>query len=1169
MLRPAFLLPMVLLALAASAGAAPTADFDWTMPDRYGIDADGDGLLDERTDAASVTPAAFTVRLDACASTGSIVQYLWDVDGVSIPDTDCTLAIDFAEEGVHQVSLTVTDDQGATARTSRRVVVQDFLVVGLGDSLASGEGNPVVPADLSDLSNVKEPRWQSRQCHRSEIAGQARAALRLERDDPRTSVTFVHLACSGATVPEGLLGYYDGIEPRPGDVAREPQVFRAAQLANGREIDAVMLSIGANDLEFGEIVTTCMSGVDCHDDAAFVRDDLVARAVFELLCATLGVLGLEDECLAFLPPAAESGEARFQRTLPRIQDRYLDLSDGLATRLPGLAADRVYVAAYPQLTRDESGSLCVQDPIGFSLEETRWADGVVTAGLNDAIAAAAGDRGWNFVGGMADAFRLHGYCSSQSWVRRIEDSVVLQLNHNGSVHPTAAGHAAYRDFLHAALVQDLYAGGDLSKPRDPQTPPIADAGGPYQLAEGSSVRLRNGSSDPAGDPLQYLWANVSAGPVSFSDVRAAEPLLSGADDADGLISLTVSDGTGNDVDTAKVVVSNVAPVVDLSSSPQTGSEGLPYGLVGSFQDAGALDTHGGSIVWGDGATSALPGLASPGSAFSGQHVFAEDGVYDVVATVVDDDGGVGAATRTVQVRNLPPTDLVVTDLAAAPEGSTSAVGVSFRDPGTRDTHTASFDWGDGTAGGPVPVTSPFQGSHAYLDDGSFAVTVTVSDDDGGAAQVGAAVTVANLPPVAGPGSGSGSEGAEATLTLAFQDPGALDTHRAEVDWGDGSPIEAQGPVSSPLRARHVYVEDGVHPATVRILDDDGGETTAPVDVSVANVAPEVDAAAGSGTEGSPVALDVAFADPGVLDTHTARVDWGDGSVEDAGAVASPFSAVHTYRNEGSWPIRVTVSDDDGGAGLAAASASVANAPPVVGALTGLGEPIRLGDAVTATADFQDAGVLDTHTAGFDWGDGSGSAGVVTESGGSGTVSGSHTYAAPGVYTVTLTVADDAGDAASTTFEFAVVYDPEGGFVTGAGSIDSPPGAFVADPVLTGVARFGFTARYRKGANVPDGHTEFRFVAGELRFESRDYEWLVVSGATARYKGSGSLDGRSGYGFLLFAYDGDRGPRSEADRFRIKIWEEATGQVVYDNQAGEDDDGLAATVLRQGRIAIHE
>ena len=52
------------------------------------------------------------------------------------------------------------------------------------------------------------------------------------------------------------------------------------------------------------------------------------------------------------------------------------------------------------------------------------------------------------------------------------------------------------------------------------------------------------------------------------------------------------------------------------------------------------------------------------------------------------------------------------------------------------------------------------------------------------------------------------------------------------------------------------------------------------------------------------------------------------------------------------------------------------------------------------------------------------------------------------------------------YQYIVVYDPDGGFITGGGWIESPPGAYYDDPLLTGKANFGFVSKYMKKARVP-------------------------------------------------------------------------------------------------------
>jgi hypothetical protein len=182
----------------------------------------------------------------------------------------------------------------------------------------------------------------------------------------------------------------------------------------------------------------------------------------------------------------------------------------------------------------------------------------------------------------------------------------------------------------------------------------------------------------------------------------------------------------------------------------------------------------------------------------------------------------------------------------------------------------------------------------------------------------------------------------------------------------------------------------------------------------------------------------------------------------------------------------------------------------------------------------------------------------------------HTYASAGVYTITSTLTNACGVTGPLDkYEYVVIYDPSGGFVTGGGWINSPVGAYRADVTLTGKAIFGFESKYQKGATIPTGNTEFKFQTGDMNFKSANYDWLVVSGSRAQYKGTGTINGTGNYGFLLTAVDGDLGTSKSADLFRIKIWDKNNGDaLVYDNQYGASDNASLTTQLAAGSVIIH-
>jgi hypothetical protein len=92
----------------------------------------------------------------------------------------------------------------------------------------------------------------------------------------------------------------------------------------------------------------------------------------------------------------------------------------------------------------------------------------------------------------------------------------------------------------------------------------------------------------------------------------------------------------------------------------------------------------------------------------------------------------------------------------------------------------------------------------------------------------------------------------------------------------------------------------------------------------------------------------------------------------------------------------------------------------------------------------------------------------------------------------------------------------------------------------------------------------------FNFQSTAYQWLVIAGAKAQYKGAGSINGAGGYSFMLTATDGKINGGGGVDKFRIHITNTATGATVYDNVAGTTDDINNANpqAIGGGDIVIH-
>ncbi|WP_185749101.1 vWA domain-containing protein [Humibacillus xanthopallidus] len=347
--------------------------------------------------------------------------------------------------------------------------------------------------------------------------------------------------------------------------------------------------------------------------------------------------------------------------------------------------------------------------------------------------------------------------------------------------------------------------------------------------------------------------------------------------------------------------------------------------------------------------------------------------------------------------------------------------------------------------------------------------------------------------------------------------------------------------------------------SVAYTDDEGATVSFPAVNVYVNCAPVADAGPDvSVPEGSTVALD----GTGSSDTEgpLAAYAWS-GADAAVGSITDAGSAIATYNglDDGVDTATLEVTDAGGLTDTDTATVTVTNVAPSLTLTTCPTDPNQIGTNVSFAGSFTDPGTADTHTMTVNWGDGTSTGPSAATS----PVGGTHPYATAGIFDITVTVADDDGGSDSKTCAFVVVFDPNGGFVTGGGWINSPAGAYPADPGASGRANFGFVSKYQKGATVPTGSTEFQFQAGNLNFHSDAYQWLVVAADKAQYKGTGTVNGASGYGFMLTATNGS------PDKFRIKIWKTADSTIVYDNQIGSGDTANPTTALAGGSIQIHK
>jgi hypothetical protein len=343
-------------------------------------------------------------------------------------------------------TISVNVDGEAPIQTDAQV--KDLLIVGMGDSFASGEGNPDVAVEMSGArrhnnlypkrarnDNSGSAQWLDEPCHRSLYGHQLRAALQIAIENPQSAVTFMGYACSGAAVDEGLLGpqeYVDYVGRGDGTAQAVKGGKRDTQLRwllrelcavkperdDGlwtcpdnqfrRKVDFLFLSIGGNDIGFSSLVTW-----------ATLRDSATATLA-KFLGATVSPKQFAANMKNDLPDAYAKLAKALEKAVPLVGD--------------GLEFDpsRVILTSYPDILEDERGNVCPAGSEGD--EEDRytanqsldlWQNWLVVtdgrigaaheqlANLHQRMGELAEDHGWTFAArAYADrAFRGHGFCA--------------------------------------------------------------------------------------------------------------------------------------------------------------------------------------------------------------------------------------------------------------------------------------------------------------------------------------------------------------------------------------------------------------------------------------------------------------------------------------------------------------------------------------------------------------------------------------------------------------------------------------------------------------------------------------------------------------------------------------------------------------------------------------
>jgi lysophospholipase L1-like esterase len=329
-----------------------------------------------------------TVRLTGEVPVGATCAWSFDDgEGPQQSTFDCAEPVNLRARYGRPTVATVEVSSGPEApqRVTTEIRVRDIFIAGLGDSIASGEGNPDRPVALSEegfcfrsylgtaaaqyyrpsRAGYKGGRaceapdtlqvwqrqsalWLNAACHRSLYSYQTRTALALAVQYPHISVTYLPLACTGATIADGLFGGQRARECPPTKSASACHGTVNAQLAELREalsaarrrqpdrqLDLILLSIGANDINF----------------SGLVADVIVDTPTERVLFRRSGVLGSLDDSRAALA-----------RELPQSFGR-------LREALKPLVGDlqRVVFVSYANPTLADGGAPCAGGRAGFDI----------------------------------------------------------------------------------------------------------------------------------------------------------------------------------------------------------------------------------------------------------------------------------------------------------------------------------------------------------------------------------------------------------------------------------------------------------------------------------------------------------------------------------------------------------------------------------------------------------------------------------------------------------------------------------------------------------------------------------------------------------------------------------------------------------------------------------
>lgn len=471
-----------------------------------------------------------------------------------------------------------------------------------------------------------------------------------------------------------------------------------------------------------------------------------------------------------------------------------------------------------------------------------------------------------------------------------------------------------------------------------------------------------------------------------------------------IIALTVTDDNGETASqTQSLRIENRFPVARFDFAPSIPNEGEQVAF-----DASASYDEDGTVVryeWDFNADGLIDISASQPTV---SYTFPKGGEFEVSLRVIDAEGVASSLFSTVINVNWKP----VAAFRASSFSPNELEAVFFtdcsRDPGGA-IETWRWDFGDGASSN---LPSP---SHIYQEDGTYTVTLTVTDKNGVQDQASARITVKNLPPIAK----FTANGKEDELEVLTRDLVTFDASKSEDRSPQGKIVRYEWDLNSDgtyeecttfPALTHSYPDDGDYKVCLRVVDDDGATALSSLIIEVRNRPPN------ASFDWTPRLLDdsseAVFFDRSI-DVDGVVIGWhwefGDGET------ATTQIASHPFPDDGVYTVTLVVRDDDGSASPPLSKEIiVGNAPPLAAFRISTSSP-RVGEAVhiiDRSYDPSPTGAI-VHVA-WDFGDGTSCPGLPGCCGDGDIHSPTHIYDAPGIYTVTLIVIDEEGALSSAS-----------------------------------------------------------------------------------------------------------------------------------------------------------